>query len=117
MAKICKKCGRRITNQHQPGYAAGYGPVCWEKTGKYVTQTAHGELNALRAEVLELRKIVNELKAARFTAPPQQVSALPAVPNGNGGGSKIAILAGGWDVSELKDNALFLKMKELAEVA
>ncbi len=115
MVNTCNRCGRKITDKLS--VKRGYGPTCWEKEGQFVTMhnvTPQPEIKELIAKIERLEKQLFNLQA-----PPIAVrSPLPPVPNGNGNGqiqerNEIPLMVVGWDVSELQENALFLKMKTL----
>ena len=112
MVKTCIRCERKITDQ--VSVERGYGPTCWEKEGQYVVKyktTPHPKIEELIAKINRLEKQLFNLQAH-----PRAV--LPPVPNGNDNGqikerSEIPLMVGGWDVSELQENELFLKMQEV----
>lgn len=113
MVTTCNRCGRKITEKLS--VERGYGPTCWEKEGQYVTMhnaTPQPMIEELIAKIERLEKQLFNLQAH-----PRAV--LPPVPNGNGNGqikerSEIPRMVGGWDVSELHENPLFMKMQALA---
>ncbi len=116
---ICKRCGRKLKSTPL-NLQRGYGSVCWEKEGQFVTMykaTPQPEIEYLVAKIEQLEKQLFNLQAH----PIVPRSALPPVPNGNGNGSikerrEIPLMDGGWDVSELQENPLFIKMQAVCEV-
>ncbi len=108
MVNTCDRCGRKITDP--VSVERGYGPTCWEKEGQYKT-TPQPMIEELIVKVERLEKELFNLQAH-----PRAV--LPPVPNGNGNGQLkergvIPLMEGGWDVSELQENPLFMKMQEV----
>jgi len=109
--KPCKRCGRALSVDLS--LERGYGPVCWEKEGKFMVMPGRNqELAELKRELASLKAELRALQRSGFT------NFKVTHPNGftpthNGG--TIAIMAGGWDMDEVKKNPLFLKMQGMVE--
>ena len=104
MAK-CKRCERKLTDPISKD--RGYGPVCWEKEGQF----KQPRIQELEAKIDRLEKQIAALQISPSVS-------LPPVPNGEmKERSEIPLMVGCWDVSELKENALFQKMQAICEVA
>lgn len=118
--KKCKRCGRKLSDPLS--MERGYGPVCWEKEGRYrqepIFNMENERIAQLEATVNKLKKQIDALQAPM----PNSTRIHQSVPTRNlvkepREHSEIPVLEGGWDVSELKENPLFLKMQEMAGVA
>ena len=104
----CQRCNRRLTDPISRD--RGYGPVCFEKIN-------HGYFENDRIQHLEKELAILKKQLFALTATPS----IPMPPS-NGSGShtpetKIPLMMGGWDVSELQENPLFQKMQVVCEVA
>ena len=127
----CKRCGRPLKSQIS--IDRGYGPTCYvkiaEEESKPEDQIKPQEsepkdrIQQLETEIELLKKKVNAIQAMPMTPlaiPMPTPSSLPSIPSADRKQSKnrpkpIPLNMGGWDVSELKVNELFLKMKALAD--
>ena len=114
MVKKCKLCGRKIkANKKNPGYHAGYGPVCYQKVQPEMRVQV-----APNAEIVQLRHELETIKKQLFALQMVPQPTLAVVPNGQSTPKQaIPLMVGGWDPSELQENPLFLKMQMVCEVA
>lgn len=109
----CKRCGRALSTDLST--SRGYGPVCWEKEGKFMAMPGRNqELAELKRELASLKAELRALQRSGFSdfkvSPPNE---LIPMPKHNGG--TIPIMDGGWDPKELATNPLFLKMQGMVE--
>ena len=64
--KPCKKCGRTLSTTIS--LDRGYGPVCWEKEGKFLAMPGRNqELAELKRELAGLKAELRALKAHGFS--------------------------------------------------
>ena len=109
---FCKRCGQKLTALLSK--ERKYGPTCWEKFGQFQD---HSRIEHLENQIKKLQARLDAL-TARPMVPSLKAEVSWDIPNGETKeSSEIPVLIGGWDVSELQENELFVKMKGLAEVA
>ena len=112
--KPCKRCGRILSTNLS--LSRGFGPVCWEKEGKFLAMPGRNqELAELKRELASLKAELRALQRSGFTNfkvvnPP---NAHMTTPSHNGG--SIALMGADIDLDEVKSNPLFLKMQGMAE--
>ena len=138
----CKRCGRPLKSPIS--IKRGYGPTCYAKVTKERSKVTEqipdlnpepdnqiqlpesepeDRIHQLETEIELLKKKVDAIQAMPATPlaiPMPTPSSLPSIPSADTNSLKnrpkpIPLNVGGWDVSELKENKLFLKMKALAD--
>lgn len=113
---LCKRCGRKLIAPES--VERGYGPVCWEKEGKWEAQhrasQSNGELEALRTQIEVQRKEIDflkqrmhELEGTPISVPSQAHLSILCTSS-----SKIPLVGNASEyISELQNNDLFLQMR------
>ena len=115
---LCRRCNRPLKDPIS--IKRGYGPTCYAKTLQEENKTTN-RIKQVEKEISLLKKQVYAIQ----TLPPMPQNYnpllmpapgnLPTIPNGhNQPTNPIPLMAGGWDIDELENNDLFLKMKALA---
>ena len=115
---LCRRCNRPLKDPIS--IKRGFGPTCFTKVIQEDTETG-SRFKQLEKEITILKKQIYAIQT--FPSSHQTTGSimmpvprnLPPVPNGKKKSpNSIPILAGGWDIGELKNNELFLKMQSLA---
>jgi len=104
--KKCLRCGKALTNPKSQ--IIGYGKVCLKKIkeeNRFISQNERIE---------KLEHLIKELQQKLLSSlNPLNYSNTEKV-NFTNNNSKIPLMIGGWDISELQQNELFMKMKALS---
>ncbi len=106
---VCKRCNRKLKDPISRD--RGYGPICFTKIDQ-VKNTDSEKFQHLEKEIENLKKQIFALT----TTPRPQMPPVPSIANTSKNSInyiKIPIMDGGWNVGELQQNELFLKMKSL----
>jgi len=135
----CKRCGRPLKSPIS--IKRGYGPTCYAKAAKeepesedqikhlkfepedHLVSEPEDRIQQLETEIELLKKKVDAIQVMPVTPlaiPMPNPSSLASIPSVDTNQHRkrpkpIPLNVGGWDVSELKENELFLKMKALAD--
>ena len=118
---LCRRCNRPLKDPIS--IKRGFGPICFTKVVHEDSETGNRfkqlekEISNLKKQIFAIQTVPSTHQNTRSITMPVPRN-LPPVPNGkNGSTNPIPILAGGWDISELKNNDLFLKMQSLANAS
>ncbi|MCK5161934.1 MAG: hypothetical protein KAQ99_10200 [Candidatus Aureabacteria bacterium] len=119
MFEKCLRCGRALSNP--VSQKRGYGPVCARKVQReairedveaqvvFEEKGKNEQIRELKEELAALKIIVHNKLASMTTHHYKPPPTGPTTQT-----NSIPLMVGGWDVSELQTNPLFLHMKEVA---